>query len=346
MTAPGSEEAGRRRTRWRLLGLIAVVLLVPATLAAYLVNREPAEASYLPFAVAADGTGIDLGTLGGEVGMAEDVNADGTVVGYASTADGSLHAFLSRDGTMTDLGLSGQGMAINDSGQVVSSLMDPLPAGYRSFLWTDGQVRELTSDMGPVYSAADIDERGRVVGEVKGAPRLYTGPIDQSTGSPELIGALWENGRVTLLETADAMITRPVCISESGEVLGQGRVKISPYANRILLWRAGNIIDLGTGGAIAMNDRGQVLLEKQEGDSGSRFLCYLWQAGRFTPLNDKDGTNLRAYDINSSGIVVGQIDDRAAVWRDGRITRLNLHSKNVVPAAINDAGTVVGQRQK
>ena len=49
---------------------------------------------------------------------------------------------------------------------------------------------------------------------------------------------------------------------------------------------------------------------------------------------------------NGSGVVVGQVDDRAALWQDGRITRLDLHSKNSVPSAINDAGTVVGTRQE
>ncbi len=124
------------------------------------------------------------------------------------------------------------------------------------------------------------------------------------------------------------MFTRAVRIDEAGTVLGQGRVKGS-WPNHILLWQAGSITDLGEGGAIAMNDRGQIVLQKQEDDDpGKRSLCYLWEAGRFTPLNGADGTNLRAYDINESGVVVGQVDDRAAVWQDGRITRLNLHSKN------------------
>jgi hypothetical protein len=113
------------------------------------------------------------------------------------------------------------------------------------------------------------------------------------------------------------MFTRAVRIDEAGTVQGAGRVEGS-WPNHILLWQAGTITDLGVGGPISMNDRGQIVLQKQEDDDpGRRSLCYLW-----------------AYDINGSGFVAGQVDDRAAFWQDGRITRLDLHSKNSVPSAI------------
>jgi hypothetical protein len=46
------------------------------------------------------------------------------------------------------------------------------------------------------------------------------------------------------------------------------------------------------------------------------------------------------------GLVVGQVNDKAAFWQNGRITLLDLHSKNSWVAAVNDAGTMVGTRQK
>jgi probable HAF family extracellular repeat protein len=345
MTPTGAETTGPRRTRWWLLALIAVVVLVPAAVTTYLVNREPVEPLYLPFAIAADGTPIDLGTLGGEWGQATDINTDGAVVGSTAAADGLAHAFLSRNGAMTDLGTARYAKAINDAGQVLIANWDPSPSGWQPSLWTDGAEQALTSDLGPLYQANDLDERGRVVGEMVAAPRVYTWPIKDTDGPTGPIGVLLEDGRATLLETADAMFTRTASINEAGTVLGQGRVKGS-WPNHTLLWQAGTITDLGEGGTDGMNDRGQIVLQKQEGDSGSRFLYYLWEAGRLTPLDGADGTNVRANDINESGVVVGQVDDRAAVWRDGRITRLNLHSKNSVASAINDAGTIVGARQK
>lgn len=344
MTAPGSKSTGPRRTRWWLLALIAVVVLVPAAVTTYLVNREPVEPLYLPFAIAADGTPIDLGTLGGEWGEATDINTDGAVVGTTAAADGLPHAFLSRDGTMTDLGASRYAKAINDAGQVLIQNWNPSPSGWQPSLWTDGAEQALTSDLGPLYQATDLDERGRVIGEMVAAPRVYAWPIKDTDGPTGPIGVLLEDGRATLLETADAMFTRTVRIDEAGAVLGQGRVKGS-WPNHVLLWQAGTITDLGEGGAVSMNYRGQIVLQKQEDDDqGKRSLCYLWEAGRLTPLGGADGSSLRAYDINESGVVVGQVDDRAVVVRGGRITRLNLHSKNSVAAAINDAGTIVGMK--
>ena len=342
----------RQRTRWWFLALIAVVVLVPSSIAVYLVNRGPAaEPLYVPFAVSADGTGIDLGALseaGGDPGWANDVNAGGAVVGSIGAADGAMHAFLSRNGTMIDLGASATAVALNDAGQVLGTKMESTRDGWRPFLWTDGAAQELTSDMGPLWSAADVDEQGRVVGEVMAAPHQYAWPIKDTNGRTGPIGVLWEGGRVTLLETADAMLTRAVRINETGQVLGTGRVSGS-WPNHILLWQAGSITDLGLGGPIDMNDRGQIVLQKQD-TSGGPFLYCLWDAGRFTPLDGEDGTNMQAYDINGSGVVAGAIDgrggtQRAAVWRDGHITLLQLDTRSSCAGAINEAGVVVGARQ-
>src|SRR5678815_2978607 len=60
----------------------------------------------------------DLGTLGGTVTAAGDVNAMGQVVGFSMTGDGFLHAFVWDRGVMTDLGTLGgessYATAIND----------------------------------------------------------------------------------------------------------------------------------------------------------------------------------------------------------------------------------------
>ncbi len=346
LTARESKDTRRHHIRWWLLALIALVVLVPAGIAAYLVNREPPEPIYLAFAITADGTAVELGTRGTDWHTATDINADGTVVGVAAGTDGAIHAFLSRGGTLTDLGASRYPKAINDTGQVLVANMDPAPDGWQPILWTEGVARELTSNLGPLYEANDLDKQGLVVGEIVAAPKSYAWPIEDTDRPTGPIGVLWENGRVTLLETADAMLTRTVRINEAGTVLGQGRVKGS-WPNHILLWQAGSITDLGIGQAIGMNDHGQIVLQKpKDNDPGEPTLSYLWEAGRLTPLSNADGSNLRPYDINGSGLVVGQIDDKAAFWQNGRVTLLDLHSKNSWVAAISDAGTMVGTRQK
>ena len=66
---------------------------------------------------------IDLGSLGGRFTVATAINDSGEVVGYSETEAGYTHAFIWKNGVMTDLGtLSGGNesiaTAINDAGEV------------------------------------------------------------------------------------------------------------------------------------------------------------------------------------------------------------------------------------
>src|SRR5204863_2721197 len=95
-----------------------------------------------------DGIGmVDLGTLpGGTGGQANGINALGLLVGFGDTSAGAQHAFLYRNGTMTDLNTlispsSGWVLSIavdiNDlgsivgvgthNGQTASFLLTPVP---------------------------------------------------------------------------------------------------------------------------------------------------------------------------------------------------------------------------
>ena len=82
----------------------------------------------------------------------------------------------------------------------------------------------MTSDLGPLYEANDLDERGRVVGEMRRrSPSLrlaHRGHSDRPHDIP--IGVLWEDGRVTLLETADAMFSAPSASTRTGRCWARG----------------------------------------------------------------------------------------------------------------------------
>lgn len=108
-----------------------------------------------------------LGTLGGNVSSAFDVNSAGKVVGESEASSGGEHAFLF-DGSMHDLGvLSGcrnsYGCAINDSGKVVGYCATTSGLAH-AFLY-DGTMHDLGTLGGNTCWASDINNTGRIVGE-------------------------------------------------------------------------------------------------------------------------------------------------------------------------------------
>jgi probable HAF family extracellular repeat protein len=133
---------------WITLTILFGVLVVPARLAAQ---------KQIRYAV------TDLGTLGGTFSRANGINDNGSVVGLATlTGDTALHAFLWRNGTMTDLGTLApldslpysQANSINDSDEIVgfSETSTPDPLGENScgdslvclpVIWRNGVIATL-----------------------------------------------------------------------------------------------------------------------------------------------------------------------------------------------------------
>lgn len=109
---------------------------------------------------------VDLGTLGGEMTQAEDINQTGQIVGWSQTAGGATHPFLWENGIMIDLGnLAGDfssAVAINDNGQIL--LKSSSSQGDRTLLYEDGQVTDL-GNFGAEYAVVtDINNFGEIVG--------------------------------------------------------------------------------------------------------------------------------------------------------------------------------------
>src|SRR5262249_15503112 len=112
-----------------------------------------------------DGVMADLGTLGGDYGVALGINEAGQVTGYSSTAEGASHAFLYTDGGMFDLGGANSiGHGINAYGQVAGS--GSVGNFVHAFLYSDGAITDLGLLPGGMYSQAfALNDGGIVVGQ-------------------------------------------------------------------------------------------------------------------------------------------------------------------------------------
>jgi probable HAF family extracellular repeat protein len=166
----------------------------------------------------------DLGTLGGTVTAAGDVNALGQVVGFSMTTDGYLHAFLWDRGEMTDLGTLGgessYATAINDAGTVVGFSQVPNGRSSHAFIWhRGGTMKDLGTLGGDQSFAADVNNAGLVVGrafDAGGSPRGFV--WTQDTGMHALSG-----GDPFSVATATAPGTRGPIAGSAGLPLVPGR---------------------------------------------------------------------------------------------------------------------------
>jgi len=116
-----------------------------------------------------DGHMIDLGTLGGTVGIANAVNNRGQVVGFSDVAgDLANHAFIWQRGVLTDLGTLGgdnsSAIWINEAGEVVGTA-DLADGTHHAFVWSNGTMTDLGTIGGdPCSNGHDINSRGQAIG--------------------------------------------------------------------------------------------------------------------------------------------------------------------------------------
>lgn len=137
------------------------------------------------------GNGLqDLGTLGGDVSFAWDINDAGVVVGESVIDDPAsepfppFHPFVYRKGVMRDLGTLQGGprtanaaQEINNAGQIAG--YSEVSGAFHLFFYERGMMTDLGFFGGRQLSVNDMNERGAFVGTAQApgdsVPFLYTG---------------------------------------------------------------------------------------------------------------------------------------------------------------------------
>lgn len=286
-------------------------------------------------------------------GIAAAIAEDGTVVGdgWSLADEGWWSGFAWKDDTARYLGTLGgarsQVRAINAAGAAVGTSADSAGT-WQAFLWEGGEMRSLP----PMQEADAINDAGEVLGRM----------LDDQL---RIHVAIWQDDSVRLLPTLGSLgrYSQGYDISETGIVAGFSEA--APGDSRAVLWRQGEIVELGTLGgptsvATGINERGTVVGWSTTVDGGSR--AFVWdEASGIRPLAGIQDIPSAATDITESGVIVGWMEPimsfpvgerrqrRAFAWEHGRVTDLGdldvihpSHEHATEALAINEEGVVVG----
>jgi probable HAF family extracellular repeat protein len=134
-----------------------------------------------------NGSPVNLGSLGGTVNIALDINNRGQVIGNSNLYGNTVtHTFLWQHGTITDLGtLPGDvdsfAGGINDEGQIVGQSCDA-SGNCRGYLWQNGSFTDLNTLIPPsmnldVLFGSNINDLGEITGATVNAQGLERGFI-------------------------------------------------------------------------------------------------------------------------------------------------------------------------
>ncbi len=283
---------------------------------------------------------VDIGTLGGVETYAEAINDKGQVTGGSNTADGSMHAFLYRNGRIRDLGTLGGGSSfgndVNALGQVTGDSQAPNFESH-AFLYANGVMTDISGGVRSKGNA--LNDRGQVTGFAYFPGRDY----DAFLYTPS-------DGSFVDLGTLGDSYSRGDAINESGQVVGLYQDRYLPHA---FVAKGGSMVDLAASsrsyvptGAKLINDCGHIALSYYTKPGGIR--AALYRNGTLEDLGTLGGPSSSAAAINKSDEITGYAatpdgQTHAFLYSHGTMHDLGaLGGSFAEGVAINDAGEVAG----
>jgi probable HAF family extracellular repeat protein len=287
----------------------------------------------------------DLGTLGGAISRASDINNAGQIAGYSENSDGEQHAvlWLSNGKRIIDLGTLGgffsEAIAINDFGQVVG-VSQTETGTLRAFLWTPNSFGSSHGTMTDLGSLEGFDSYATCINNAGQVSVILALPVENPGEEPSNFRAfLWtpheirgnEGALIDLgsLAGADSMAGG---INRYGQVSGasiaeNGSIHAFLWTPKRIRGSVGTMKDLGTlagpdfdSFGYAVNDLGQVagdgtLLLRRHQDPVSH--AFIWTPGarngvpgnrQMKDLGTLGGPSSIVHTVNNRGMVVGGSD--------------------------------------
>jgi probable HAF family extracellular repeat protein len=228
------------------------------------------------------------------------------------------------------------------------------------------------SNVGTGYSEALLNSGGAVVGAA------VTSALNPSAANPNPLFVLsdqfashafeWQRGELIDLGVMSGLGANSgaIAINDHGVVVGISENGVNDLLGvpeiSAILWRHGNIINLGTlggneSGALAINEHEQVVGFSQNAISdsisllsfGTQTRAFLWEEGKMRDLGTLGGPDAFAFFVNDRGQVVGEsFTDSTPIlhpflWQDNRMVDLgSLGGTQAYPSWLNNRGQVVG----
>jgi probable HAF family extracellular repeat protein len=168
------------------------------------------------------GTMIDLGTLGGTLGVQNWLNSRGQVVGTMNLAgDVNHHGFLWARGSLVDLGTLGgndsEANWISDSGDVVGRADVPGSQSHHAFLWKNGVMTDLgVINPGPCSTAISVNSKDQVLSDT-GICGVGGGPPGFSEHGQPMVDI-----NTLVLPGSGLQVVEMFDINDRGEIAGVG----------------------------------------------------------------------------------------------------------------------------